>query len=47
MRDEGGREFVFEAITTPSLGAYALFSNNALMRFDLRANAQVLVKPEA
>ena len=47
MRDEAGREFVFEAITTPSLGAYALFSNNALMRFDLRANAQVLVKPEA
>jgi hypothetical protein len=46
MRDEEGREFVFDAIGTPDLGAYALFSNNALMRFDLRANAQVLVKPE-
>jgi ribosomal protein L31E len=47
MRDEGGREFVFDAITTPNLGAYALFSNNAMMRYDLRANAQVLLKPEA
>jgi Domain of unknown function (DUF4388) len=47
MRDEAGREFVFEAITTPNLGAYALFSNNAMMRFDLRANSQVLLKPEA
>lgn len=47
MRDEAGREFVFDAITTPNLGAYALFSNNAIMRFDLRANSQVLLKPEA
>lgn len=46
MRDENAREFVFNAIGTPELGAYALFSNNALVRFDLRANAQVLVKPE-
>jgi hypothetical protein len=46
MRDEAAREFVFDVIGTPDLGAYALFSNNALMRFDLRANAQVLVKPE-
>ncbi len=46
MRDEGGREFIFEAISAPNLGAYALFSNNALTRFDLRAGGNVLLKPE-
>jgi hypothetical protein len=46
MRDEGGREFIFEAISAPNLGAYALFSNNALTRFDLKAGSNVLLKPE-
>ena len=46
MRDEAGREFIFEAISAPNLGAYALFSNNAISRFDLRAGGNVLIKPE-
>jgi Domain of unknown function (DUF4388) len=46
MRDDGGREFIFDAMGAPNIGAYALFSNNALMRFDLRAGGQVLLKPE-
>jgi Domain of unknown function (DUF4388) len=47
MRDTAGQEFVFEAFGTPNLGAYLLFSSNAIMRYDLHAGAQVLVKPEA
>jgi hypothetical protein len=46
MRDEAGREFIFEAISAPNLGAYALFSNNAFTRFDLQAGGNVLLKPE-
>lgn len=47
MRDTAGQEFVFEVFSTPNLGAYILFSSNAIMRYDLHAGAQVLVKPEA
>jgi Domain of unknown function (DUF4388) len=47
MRDTAGQEFVFEAFGTPNLGAYLLFSSNAIMRYDLHAGDQVLVKPEA
>ena len=47
MRDSAAQEFVFDAFSTPNLGAYILFSSNAIMRYDLQAGAQVLVKPEA
>ena len=47
MRDAAGQEFVFDAFSTPNLGAYILFSSNAIMRYDLRAGMDVLVKPEA
>lgn len=46
MREESGREFVFPAFSAPSLGAYLLFSSNAMMRFTLHAGASVLVKPD-
>jgi hypothetical protein len=46
MRDAAGQEFVFDAFSTPNLGAYILFSSNAIMRYDLRAGMDVLVKPE-
>ena len=46
MREETGREFVFPAIAAPNLGAYLLFSSNAMMRFTLHAGSSVLVKPE-
>lgn len=46
VREESGREFVFPAFSAPNLGAYLLFSSNAMMRFTLHAGASVLVKPE-
>jgi hypothetical protein len=46
MRDEAGQEYVFDVFSTPNLGAYILFSSNAIMRYDFQAGAQVLVKPE-
>jgi Domain of unknown function (DUF4388) len=46
IREESGREFVFPTVAAPNLGAYLLFSSNAMMRFTLHAGASVLVKPE-
>ena len=46
IREESGREFIFPAFSAPNLGAYLLLSSNALMRFELRAGANVLAKPE-
>jgi Domain of unknown function (DUF4388) len=46
LREESGREFVFPTVAAPNLGAYLLFSSNAMMRFTLHAGASVLVKPE-
>ncbi len=46
MRDSAGKEFVFDVFGTKDLGAYILFSSNAIMRYDLQAGIDVLVKPE-